>query len=62
MGLFDSIGKFFKRVTSSTVGKIIGGALLVGAAVFTGGAALGLAPLARSRAVANPPASSSPSS
>ena len=46
MGLFDSIGKFFKRVTSSTVGKIIGGALLVGAAVFTGGAALGLAPLA----------------
>lgn len=42
MGFLDSIGKFFKKVTSSTIGKIVFGALGVAAVVFTGGAALGL--------------------
>lgn len=42
MGIFDSIGKVFKKVTNSTVGKVVGGALGIGALVFTGGAALGL--------------------
>lgn len=46
MGFFDSIGKFFKRVTSSTAGKIAIGLFLGAAIVFTGGAALGVTGLA----------------
>lgn len=43
-GVLKSIGKVFKKVTSSTVGKIVLGALAVAAVVVTGGAALGLIP------------------
>lgn len=41
---FKSIGKVFKKVVKSTVGKIIIGALMVGAVVLTAGAALGALP------------------
>lgn len=45
MGLFSGIKKVFKKVTKAIV-KVAPIALLAGAAIFTGGAALGLAPFA----------------
>lgn len=45
-GLVKGIKKTFKRISKSGVGKILGGALLLGAVVFTGGAALGLPAMA----------------
>lgn len=41
---FKAVGKVFKKVVHSTVGKIIIGALMVGAVVLTAGAALGALP------------------
>jgi hypothetical protein len=41
---FKAIGKVFRKVIHSTVGKIIIGALMVGAVVLTAGAALGALP------------------
>jgi hypothetical protein len=46
MSFFRKVSKVFRKVTSSKIGKVIGGALAIGAIVFTGGAALGLAPMA----------------
>lgn len=45
MGLFSGLKKVFKKVTKVLV-KVAPIALLAGAAIFTGGAALGLAPFA----------------
>jgi hypothetical protein len=46
MGFFSKIGKIFKKVTSSKIFKVAAAVLGVAAVVFTGGAALGLAPFA----------------
>jgi hypothetical protein len=45
-GLVKGIKKSFKRISKSGAGKILGGALALGAIVFTGGAALGLPAMA----------------
>jgi hypothetical protein len=41
---FKAVGKVFKKITKSTIGKIVIGALMVGAVVLTAGAALGALP------------------
>ena len=46
MGFFSSVKKFFKKVTKSTIGKIIAAVFLIAAVVFTAGAALGVAAMA----------------